>query len=432
MPKTLTELLNAKSPGDPSHRPAQLAAIPAGSVDLTDERSFGEARALAELLLEDGFDASALEALECKLAAHEPPVSVLVQLGVKLARSRCLALRCAEEEPFVLSVVFAVYKEHERMLGKSEHAAGEAFLQRKDEQLAWLFHGLEGCEYEVLVVDDGCPEGSGKLAERIIASEGLDRFRVLFLEKAIAKGLPVTRPMQSPDASRKGGSILYGMSEAASTQRDRHVVLFTDADLSTDLGQSGVLIPSILGGKRAAIGSRREPSSVVIKGGSRNDRGKLFIYLWKRLLPELGDIIDTQCGFKAFDARIVDKISASSIEKQFAFDIELLLRTELAEPGSIQKVPIAWIDSEALSTTTEFQPYLAMLQKVAAMYRQYLEMAQRSDPWAEFLESLDENDWARLERQIPQPSRRPAPEELGAGELASVQELRTLLTVAPQ
>jgi hypothetical protein len=50
-----------------------------------------------------------------------------------------------------------------------------------------------------------------------------------------------------------------------------------------------------------AIGSRREPDSVVVKQGTRNDRGKLFIYLWKRMVPVLGDIIDTQCGFKAFD-----------------------------------------------------------------------------------------------------------------------------------
>ncbi len=67
------------------------------------------------------------------------------------------------------------------------------------------------------------------------------------------------------------------------------------------------------------------------------------------------------------------------IEHQFAFDVQLLIKTKLRRPGSISRVPIAWIDSEAASTTPEFDPYLGMLKSIATMYRRYLP----SEPGAE-------------------------------------------------
>ncbi len=62
----------------------------------------------------------------------------------------------------------------------------------------------------------------------------------------------------------------------------KHIVVFTDADLSTHLGQLMLLADPIVNqGKLTAIGSRREKQSVVVKQVARNNRGKLFIYLWK-------------------------------------------------------------------------------------------------------------------------------------------------------
>ena len=94
------------------------------------------------------------------------------------------------------------------------------------------------------------------------------------LEAAIRQGLPVVSGLSSTDQSRKGGSVRYGMWHAAQTVRPNHVVLFTDADLSTHLGQSGLLMAPILErGAASAVGSRREPTSVVVTAGQRNTRG---------------------------------------------------------------------------------------------------------------------------------------------------------------
>jgi hypothetical protein len=115
----------------------------------------------------------------------------------------------------------------------------------------------------------------------------------------------------------------------------------------------------------------------------------------------LGNIIDTQCGFKAFRAEVVREIVLESLEKGFAFDIELLLRAELGATGSIAKVPIAWIDSEAASTTTDLEPYLPMLRTIVALYRHYLPVDPRSEGFADLIESLDEAGWNRLIDRMP-------------------------------
>jgi hypothetical protein len=179
-------------------------------------------------------------------------------------------------------------------------------------------------------------------------------------------------------------------------------VVFTDADLSTHLGQTGLLVQPILAdGCRAAIGSRRETASVVVKTGHRNTRGKLFIYLWKGLLAPLHDITDTQCGFKAFAASTLRDVGVDLIERRFAFDIELLLRTELRNGGTIRKVPIAWIDSEAASTTTDLEPYLPMLNSAAAMYRHYLPAEPEPDRLAGMIEAMTEEQWRHLSGNVP-------------------------------
>ena len=67
-----------------------------------------------------------------------------------------------------------------------------------------------------------------------------------------------------------------GMWDALEQTEENHVVVFTDADLSTHLGQLGLVTHPILAkGKVAAIGSRRERQSVVVKGAGRNQRGEI-------------------------------------------------------------------------------------------------------------------------------------------------------------
>ena len=401
-------------------------------MNLADAAALDRVRELADGLLESGRPLTALEHLEQSLLAERESVALAGHLAVRLARAR----RAVEAlpGPIRVDVVFAMYKEHHRIQPSREHEHGEDFLRRKLDQLSWLFAGREDIDWRLWPIDDGCPEGSGKLAEGIAREhqEG-GRVNVRFLADAIQAGHPATEGLSSAADSQKGGSILYGMSEAAAAPAkdpSRHVVIFTDADLSTHLGQVGLLLSPILaGGAAAAIGSRREIASVVVKKGVRNTRGKLFIYLWKRLIDVLPQVIDSQCGFKAFDASMIRSIAHPSVEKRFAFDLELLTKTALRE-GKIEKVAVAWIDSEAESTTTDLQPYLPMLQALTRVYRAYLPARPEAEGFASFIESLDEPSWQHLLDNIPEEIAQADPTTFGTYDAVSAQQLRAAATKA--
>lgn len=371
-------------------------------VDLTNAAHLELINETVDTLLSEFDKLKELDEIENKLIAKNDKSLIFILQALKIAKSKILIRQI--KEPVQVSIVFAVYKENNRIRKNSEHPHGEDFLLRKVAQLEDLFEGHPNFKWELIVVDDGCPENSGKIAQDIVDKNQLnDKVKVLFLEKAIEKRLPITESLSSISESQKGGAIAYGMWDAIQSSRiNNHIVIFTDADLSTHLGQSGLLIyPLLTQNKSVAIGSRREKNSVVVKTGTRNDRGKLFIYLWKRLIPNLGEIIDTQCGFKAFRKEMLTEIIDDLIEKKFAFDIELLLKAELIKQHSIVKVPIAWIDSEAASTTTDIQPYLPMLKSIVKMYRKYFPSNPTSDQFAMFIESLDEDQFNQVLSNIP-------------------------------
>ena len=369
------------------------------------------------------------EAIEKALLNERERYSLALHVAAKLAKARDIVTKL--RQPVKLSVVFAVYKEHHRILKPEHHESGEDFLRRKVAQLDWLASASPLFSWELVAVDDGCPEGSGHLLEQLAKDEGFENVRVLFLEHAIKEKLPIAGSLRSTDESRKGGSIVYGMWETCQrVEADKeHVVAFTDADLSTHLGQSGLLLEPLLnGGKEVALGSRRETTSVVVKKGTRNVRGKLFIYLWKRMIsPALIEITDTQCGFKAFRAETARAILHDLLERGFAFDIELLLKAEQRSANCLARVPIAWIDSEAESTTTALNPYLTMLKSIAGMNRKYLPSNLEAEAFVAFIESLDENHWSLLVENVPEAIAAADPLCFGRFDEVTPDDLRTIL-----
>ncbi len=394
-------------------------------IDLTNDKHADIIIEVANEILKEHTNPVEIQKLETEISNRNEDGITALRLALKLAQSKSILKQIDEE--YHISVVFAVYKEHQRILTKAEHPNGENFLVKKVQQMQWLFDNQTKISWDLTVVDDGCPEGSGKIAQQIISDNNLsDKVKVLFLKDAINKpGTPIEK-LNSTNESQKGGSILYGMhSIAGNTPTDNHIVVFTDADLSTHLGQLMLLAEPIIAKKQlSAIGSRREKLSVVVKKSSRNNRGKLFIYLWKRMIPTLNDIIDTQCGFKAFKANIIPVITMNNIEQKFAFDVELLIKTTSIKNNSITKVPIAWIDSDAESTTTDLQPYLPMLKAIAKMQKKYLQGDNTNNPYVEFVESLDDEKFNKLLQNIPENITNKDPEMFSTFSGVTVEELR--------
>ena len=158
----------------------------------------------------------------------------------------------------------------------------------------------------------------------------------------------------------------------------------------------------------------------------------MIIYIWKRIIGVLPDVVDTQCGFKGFRAETVRAIVPEMLEKKFAFDIELLIKARLNRADSITRVPIAWIDSEVLSTTTDIQPYLPMLQSMVGMYRTYLSPSESADEFAAFIEDLDEKAWNRLVDNIPEAITKREPAAFGGFSEVTAEQLRSYMDTAAE
>ena len=134
----------------------------------------------------------------------------------------------------------------------------------------------------------------------------------------------------------------------------------------------------------------------------RNNRGKLFIYLRRRLLHPINYISDEQCGFKAFNAEFLESFLENLLEAKFSFDVELLLRTELKRPNSIAQIPIAWMDSDEASTTKDLEPYIPMLNRMVDFYEHYLTVDPEAEDFKSFIRDLTEEAWDRLIHNIPE------------------------------
>ena len=127
-------------------------------IDLTNEKHSELIIETTEWLLNNKYTIAEMEELEEYLISKNDNSLVFILLALKIAKSKILAAKVSE--PLTVSVVFAVYKEHNRILKNSEHPHGEDFLLKKVKQLEWLFENNEKINWELIIVDDGCPDGS--------------------------------------------------------------------------------------------------------------------------------------------------------------------------------------------------------------------------------------------------------------------------------
>ncbi len=325
-------------------------------MDLTDPAHERQAYNTAELLLDLYPREDELRSFDTHITTEQLKHPVILHLASKLALSK-MSLRSLSA-PILSSFVVAMYKEHNRIRTQAEHSAGEDFLRRKVSQLNWLFEGEIDKEWELVFVDDGCPEKSGEIAEGIIKQGGYENVRVLYLADAIAKDLPIAKGLSSTDDSQKGGAIQYGMWTVIKEKHYnfRHTVIYTDSDLSTNIAQAGLLLLHLENkNMMCVIGTRYDTGGVYCtpagaQGLTNYDYMRLIFrhFIRTKLLPQIGEAIDTQCGFKAFKAEVLKQVIELMTNKRFSFDMELLLLTALRCGGGgniVGKAPIVWIES---------------------------------------------------------------------------------------
>lgn len=330
--------------------------------------------------------------------------------AARRSRARMLAVAT----PVHLSVVWAMYGETARMATRGAHPHGEDFVRVKVRQMDWLTGGT-AATWSLVAVDDGCPDtpSSAEMMRGIVAAdrhpaEGHRSIAVLRLVDVLQDGPsvgPAFDRLTSPQQSRKGGSILAGLAHALSVPvSGRHVVAYTDADLSANLAQLGALVAPILGCASptgdagptgdavppiAALGQRygmpeavlvgpAGPTSEPVSTGRKPDK---VIVLFRHavraaLIPALAHVLDTQAGFKAFDGAALAPLLAQVASFDETFDVELLIHAAQRNGAAALAVePIVFVEDFAATNFPSVDPgvrHLAMVEQVVQLYDRYV------------------------------------------------------------
>jgi dolichol-phosphate mannosyltransferase len=175
----------------------------------------------------------------------------------------------------------------------------------------------------VLVIDDGSPDGTGELADRLAAELGF----VDVLHRPHKEGL--------------GPAYIAGFRHVLET--DAELVLEMDCDFSHDPRDVPRLIEAAEAGADVVLGSR-----YVAGGGVRNwGLARLFISrgasIYTGLFLHMG-VSDPTGGFKCFRRRVLETIALDRIDARgYAFQIETTYRAK--QSGfSVVEVPITFAD----------------------------------------------------------------------------------------
>jgi dolichol-phosphate mannosyltransferase len=193
------------------------------------------------------------------------------------------------------------------------------------ENLERMVHALADKGVSVLVIDDGSPDGTGEVADRLAARNG----HVRVLHRARKEGL--------------GPAYLAGFREALADP-EVELVLEMDADFSHDPDD----VPRLVAAAREAdlvLGSR------YVEGGSIGSWG-----LVRRVVSAGGSwyarvllgvpVRDLTGGFKCFHRRVLETLDLDAIDSRgYAFQIETTYRA-LRAGFRVVEVPIAFVDRE--------------------------------------------------------------------------------------
>ncbi len=161
-------------------------------------------------------------------------------------------------------------------------------------------------------------------------------------------------------ANSKSSNVKMGMEFASKMAYD--YIGYTDADISTNLGQLGLLLcPMLEHRAEVVIASRRLPDSWVFgRDPFRTQQSQIYNLLAQLFLGI--SFTDTQAGFKLFSARAAKELVQHAFtDDSMAFDSELLAFLE-SHGFAISEVPIVWSESPLESQSTSLVTAFNMLQ----------------------------------------------------------------------
>jgi glycosyltransferase involved in cell wall biosynthesis len=206
------------------------------------------------------------------------------------------------------SIVIPAYNESQRLAPTLDKVLAHVAQQR------WVA--------EILVVNDGSKDDTAQIV------------------RDYARRYENVRLVENPGNRGKGYAVKNGMLHASGD-----ILLMTDADLSSPIGEAGKLFAAIESGADIAIGSRwvnptlqtvRQPWYRQIGGRGLNMVIRAILGLRQK---------DTQCGFKAFTRAAAQTLFPLQQIERWGFDPELLFLAKRFKMR-VDEVGVEWAHDE--------------------------------------------------------------------------------------
>jgi dolichol-phosphate mannosyltransferase len=209
----------------------------------------------------------------------------------------------------------------------------------ESESIGEILDGLKELDVDVLVIDDGSPDGTADIVRR---------HNVEVVERAGKQGLG--------SAYRTGFSIAI--------ERGYTYIIEMDADGSHQIKDLATMMEWI-GSADLLIGSR------WVSDGSIENWSKFREYLSKsanvyaNLLLSLG-IKDTTSGFRIYTSALLKKMEIATIRSEgYCFQIEMTRRA-ISRGGSIAEIPITFIERTHGKSKMSFAIALEAVVRITA------------------------------------------------------------------
>lgn len=187
----------------------------------------------------------------------------------------------------------------------------------------------------VFVVDDACPQQTGRHAEQ--QSRRLRNVTVIYNKTNMGVG----------------GATKVGMREAI--LRNFEVIVKVDSDGQMDLGQiDRLLLPINQDKADFSKGNRLTSVEDLVQMPRLRVVGNSLLTLMSRASTGLWQISDPTNGYIAVKSSLLRRINLDKVSNDYRFESDLLFRVAIAE-GRVQDVPMAAIYGREISSLKPFR-----------------------------------------------------------------------------